>query len=147
MFLPGRAHGQRSLADCSPRGPRESGPTARQHTLIPLACPRSAHTHTRPLQAPHSAGLFLVLRLTLGQWLAIAQKFPVGSVFTTGAYALNRGDEGAPRGLLHCEAVGNTELVHGFRMFQGNSPVGTAFMHLRITGRYYTDLLAFFPDT
>ena len=43
--------------------------------------------------------------------------------------------------------VGNSELVHGFRMFKGSSPMGTSFMHLRITGRHYTDRLAFFPDS
>ena len=89
----------------------------------------------------------LVLRLTLAQWLAIAQKLPVGSVITVCPYALDRGDIGAPQGLLHCEAVGNSELAHGFRMSKGNPPMGTSFVRLRVTGRYYADLLAFFPDT
>ena len=48
-FLPGKAHGQRSLADCSPWGHKESGRTCqlnnKQHALQEL---RSRRPHSLP---------------------------------------------------------------------------------------------------
>ena len=60
-FLPGKLHGQRSLAGCSPWGHKESGMTERQHSVymsIPVF--QFPHPHL-PASCPHVHSLHLCL--------------------------------------------------------------------------------------
>lgn len=84
--------GRRSLWTAAHGVPAGVRPAARQHSHTLGVSPKRTHSHAA---APGASlcGAVSSSALPWVQWLAIAQKFPVGSVFTTGDI-LNRGDEG-----------------------------------------------------
>ena len=68
VFLPGKLHGRRSLAGCSPRDCKESDTTVQ---------PRArAHTHTHTQSSTRPVIIWIPSSVTLSQFLLLAQ--PLG---------------------------------------------------------------------